>query len=195
MKFLLSLFLMMSFIIIAGCVGGLPNTIATSAPSITQASGSQPCVKIIKETFADSSKWAMSEATIKNNCGDVVEGRVLYISYEGNGVEYRGFIPKVSTPFTLANSEEKIISTMLPDNWFTETVAVARSYGHGIVASYDVKIFVDKIGVDKPRAGVVSEISGESKTLDGSDNNPKIKLIPCRNVYGAPYSTGWGDEC
>ena len=187
MKYLPFALFLMVVLITAGCVSEGQKTETTYTSSITQAPAPQSCVQITGETFANITKWVISNATLKNNCGDIVEGKIFYIAYERERMEYRGFVPQVSTWFTLRNSEEKTISTTLPDSWFSETVAVAREYGHGIVTSYDIKISVDKIGVDKPREAVVSRFSGESH---GATDPLKVNFDPCGG-----YAKGWGNEC
>jgi hypothetical protein len=174
MKYLLFVLLLMIVLITAGCISGNQNTVAIYTPSITQAPASQSCVQITGETIKSSEKispdqWdTTSTLTIKNNCGDVVEGKIVYTAYEKGDILYRGFSPQAVTSFTIMNSEEKTIDTKLPRNWYTEREEIAQQYRHSIVTSYDITIQIAQIGVDKPRAAVVSKYSGQMSGEPGA---------------------------
>jgi hypothetical protein len=131
-------------------------------PTVPKSIEQQQCVQIIGEYLespVEHPAFPISHVKLKNNCGDIAEGIIEYQSYDSEGNPAEGLATHFGQQFEIKQSEEKIVDINLPSNWWGTGSCIH------CVASYDIKIRVDKIGIDQPRT-IVSKYSNQSLKVE-----------------------------
>jgi hypothetical protein len=146
------------FVYIGGCVGGQSMEDRAADPTIPKMAVDKTCVVLLGETLGTYNNDGMnptSKILLRNDCGDIVEGTAIYTGYNARGEPATQLVSHFGQQFSIATSEMKYVTVRLPVEWFGKGTCT------GCVASYDITIVVDKIGIDQRRT-VVSKYSNQS---------------------------------